>query len=299
MVLEHSPKGQSRSNGEVERAVQSVHGLARTLKESLEQGIGSEIEPKAPAIEHAGTPLNLFSRSDKQDGMTAFVRLRGRPWRVPLPSFGESIEFMRRTRHNLESRWEPGIFLGMRERTTEKIVGTKEGIYVVQSIRRRPEGERYDADMVKGIRGLPWMPRPEDEAAVELPEPITLRPEVPEVLAEPAQKDQRAGQQYKTSLYKKRYIVKKDLEKYGCTAACPACDASRMSQRPCGVARAQVCRERIEKALADDPERRGRLDRTEMRQNQRMAEDIAQDEERKRPRQEAPGPAPVQEGGSS
>ena len=152
------------------------------------------------------------------------------------------------------------------------------------------------------------MPRPEGEAAVELPEPITLRPEMPEVPAEPVQKDQRAGQQYKM-----RYIAKRDLEKYGYTAACPACDASRTGQRPGGVAHTQVCRERIEKAPAEDPERRGRLERTEMRQNQRMAEDIAQDEERKRPRQEAPevrpppglevpggpGPAPVQEGGSS
>ena len=90
LVLEHSPKGQSRSNGEVERAVQSVHGLARTLKEGLEQGIGEQVEPKAPVIAwligHAGTLLNLFSRSDKQDGMTAFMRLRGRPWRIPLTS---------------------------------------------------------------------------------------------------------------------------------------------------------------------------------------------------------------------
>ena len=81
MVLEHSPKGQSRSTGEVERAVQSVRGLSRTLKESLEQGIGETIEPKAPIvawlIEHAGTLLNLFSRSDKQDGMAARMRLRG------------------------------------------------------------------------------------------------------------------------------------------------------------------------------------------------------------------------------
>ena len=35
-VPEASPKGESRSNGEVECAVQSVHGLARTLEEFLE-----------------------------------------------------------------------------------------------------------------------------------------------------------------------------------------------------------------------------------------------------------------------
>ena len=160
---------------------------------------------------------------------------------------------------------------------------------------------------MKGIRGLPWLLKPEDEAVVELPEPITLRPEMPEAPSAQVQGEQRAGQQYR-----KHYIVKKDLEKYGYTAACPACDASRMGQRPGGVAHTPICRERIEKALAEDPERRGRLERTEMRQNQRVADEIAQDEERKRPRQEAivvrpppgleapAGASPmVQEGGSS
>ena len=34
---EASPKDESKSNGEVERAVQSVHELARTLRDFLEQ----------------------------------------------------------------------------------------------------------------------------------------------------------------------------------------------------------------------------------------------------------------------
>ena len=39
-----SPKGEGKSNGEVERAVQSVHGLARTLKVFLEQKSGIALE---------------------------------------------------------------------------------------------------------------------------------------------------------------------------------------------------------------------------------------------------------------
>ena len=92
---------------------------------------------------------------------------------------------MRRARHKLESRWEQGVFLGVREHATEKFVGTSDGIYVVQSIRRKPEGERRSEDLVKGVSGLPWLPKPEDETAVELPEPITLRPEMPEARAGP------------------------------------------------------------------------------------------------------------------
>eukprot|EP00974_Lingulodinium_polyedra_P013960 1352888-Lingulodinium_polyedra.AAC.1 len=37
IVPEMPPKGSSQSNGEVENGVKMAHGLARTLKESLEQ----------------------------------------------------------------------------------------------------------------------------------------------------------------------------------------------------------------------------------------------------------------------
>ena len=36
-MMEKAPKGESKSNREVERAVQEVQGIARTLKEALEQ----------------------------------------------------------------------------------------------------------------------------------------------------------------------------------------------------------------------------------------------------------------------
>eukprot|EP00975_Prorocentrum_lima_P040962 8602882-Prorocentrum_lima.AAC.1 len=36
-------------------------------------------------------------------------------------------------------------------RDSEKVVGTSFGVYVVQAIRRRPEGMRYDDDAWKGV----------------------------------------------------------------------------------------------------------------------------------------------------
>ena len=38
------PKGESKSNGKVERAVHTVHGFARTLKDFLEQQSGITLE---------------------------------------------------------------------------------------------------------------------------------------------------------------------------------------------------------------------------------------------------------------
>ena len=81
-IIENSPKGESQSNGEVERAVQSAHGLARTLKEAIEIQIKETLDPKSPTlawlVEYAGVLLNLFHRGT-QDGFTAFHRLKGRP----------------------------------------------------------------------------------------------------------------------------------------------------------------------------------------------------------------------------
>jgi hypothetical protein len=188
VVLEQSPKGQSQSNGEVERAVQSVHGLARTLKDHLEQQAKMVLDARSPVlawlVEHAGVLLNLFHRGEPHDGFTAFHRLKGRPWRVALPCFGEVVEFQRRAKHKLEQRWSPGVFLGVRETTTEKVVGTAQGVFVVQSLRRKPAEERWSAQMLQSIKGLPWEPNPAEDVPSELPEPVHLEPAQPEVPAD-------------------------------------------------------------------------------------------------------------------
>ena len=61
VVPEASPKGESKSNGEVERAVQSVRGLARTLKDFLEQRSGPLL---AWLVDHCSTLLLLFHKGE-------------------------------------------------------------------------------------------------------------------------------------------------------------------------------------------------------------------------------------------
>ena len=86
-----------------------MHGLARTIKEMVETRAGLSLPQKHPVlawlIEHAGTLLTFFGRGDPQDGRTPYHCLKGKPWRIPLPAFGEKVEYRRRTRHKLETRW--------------------------------------------------------------------------------------------------------------------------------------------------------------------------------------------------
>ena len=97
----------------------------------------------------------------------------GKTWKVELPPFGEIVEFKRRTNSKLESRWETGVYFGVRDDTTEKVAGTKQGTFVVQSLRRKPEEYRVDKDLINNLRGVPWDPNPEAGVGLELPVPIT------------------------------------------------------------------------------------------------------------------------------
>ena len=51
MVVEHSPVHSSKSNGIVERAVQSVQGLIRTMRSAVEEKWGVKLE-----VDHAVWP---------------------------------------------------------------------------------------------------------------------------------------------------------------------------------------------------------------------------------------------------
>ena len=48
------------------------------------------------------------------------------------------------------------------------------------------------------------------------------------------------------------YITKRDLEKYGFTAGCPACDGVQIGRRSTGVHHTQLCRDRIEECLRQE-----------------------------------------------
>ena len=149
IVPEESPKGDhhGQSNGEAERSVQTVQGLVRTLKSSLEEK-GITLEPSSAVlawmVEYAGILHTLFSQ-ELHEGLTPFQRIKGRKWQVALPCFGEAVDFRRNTRSKLDSRWQSGVYLGIRLQSTEKIVGTSQGIFVVQSLKRKPEGQQWDS----------------------------------------------------------------------------------------------------------------------------------------------------------
>ena len=176
-------------------------------------------------LERAGTLQTLYGKGDLQDRLTPYHRLKGKPWRIPLPHFGERVEYRRRTRHKLDQRWRPGIFLGIRRSTSEKIVGDADGIFVVQSTRRQDEVARWGGTLLLSVRGTPWQSTPGRDDT-ELPKPIVLHPELPEVEAKPAEPFHRAV------ATRRLYTTRKDLDKFGYTAGCPACTCTPVDSAP-------------------------------------------------------------------
>ena len=303
VVPEAAPKeSHEKSNGEAEATVKQVHGMVRTIREHVMFSIGgTEIPPKHPVmawlVEHAGTVLTLYNRGP--DGLVPWHRLKGKPWRISLPCWGEVVEFKLRTRHKLEARWKSGVFLGVRRLTTERIVGDAEGVYVVQSVRKVEERSRWNAELLLSVKGTPWKPMPGDGTSleVELPQPISIAPELPHIIAAAptAYVQERAPRRV--------YITKTDLDRWGYTAGCQACNDTRAGSRSPGTNHSQACRERLEAALRADPVQSARVTRAEERLDEAIAlqgaavdPNLAQGPDVP---MAIPGPSPAQEGGAS
>ena len=266
LILEKIPVGVSEIKGEVERAVQTIEGQSRTLRSALETSygvkLGDDSEVLTWMVEHAGTLHNLFHRSgEMKDGKTPYSRHRGREWRVSLPPFGETIEFLKRG-HKFEARWQQGIFLGVKDNTTEKIVGNASGVFTVQSIRRKSGEDRYNLEMLRSVTGVPWDPQATRDEVPEGPRPAIMDGEPSEPLAQPV-----VVQAPKPKTSRRLYITKRDLEKYGFTAGCPACDGVQIGRRSTGVHHTQLCRDRIEECLRQE-EDNPRVVRFEARQEE-------------------------------
>ena len=156
-----------------------MHGLARTLKDFLEQRSGITLESRSPLlawlVEHCSNLLLLYHKGEPHDGHTAYMRLKGKPWRVEMPGFGECVDYRKHTRHKLESRWSRGVFVGVRVKTTERIIMDETRTYVVQSVRRVPEEQRRDLRLLQSVRGTPWEPNPGDVSS-DMPEPMLITP---------------------------------------------------------------------------------------------------------------------------
>ena len=89
IIMEESPAYEHRSNGEVERAIQTVQGQIRTLKSALESRYAWQMPPDGDIlpwmVRHAGNMINRYHKG--ADGMTAYRRLKGKEFKRDVAEY--------------------------------------------------------------------------------------------------------------------------------------------------------------------------------------------------------------------
>ena len=89
------------------------------------------------------------------DGRTPYERITSHKSKHFIIGFGEVVDFILETdkgnRHKADSRVGQGIFLGYAWRSTEYIIGTKDGIFQCRTVKRRADEVAYDPECVNYI----------------------------------------------------------------------------------------------------------------------------------------------------
>ena len=258
-ALEQSRVGDSNSNGRIERAIQDLKGLIRTLKASLEIKVGSRINLSDPIVpllvRHAAHIINVSRVRD--NGRTAWQLMKGRRSRTPLLPFGEVVMFKIPTTNrrigSFEDRWEKGIWAGVESRSGEHLVATTEGIFKVSTIKRRPADQRWSSEMLQNIAGSLQEPTPGSGqrriqayariAADDAPRSIAYAP-----APETEEPETRAAQ-----------IKQHEVRTHGGTPGCPGCRAAQT-----GKGRNQhtfECRKRFGQLLRQNAKSKLRFER--------------------------------------
>ena len=91
--MENSPVHSSKSNGVIERGVQTVQGMVRTLRSALEEKWQVTLDVEHAVwtwlIEYAAWLVNRAEVG--HDGKTPYERIKGKRARLPGMEFGEGV----------------------------------------------------------------------------------------------------------------------------------------------------------------------------------------------------------------
>ena len=249
-VVEESPVKNSSSNGVVERGVQEVEGQIRALFLGLQERLGRRIDARERIVafipEYAAYLMNR--RMVGEDGKVAYERVKGKKPTLLGVEFGEKLFYKVKLNSKLEkmnTRWEYGIFVGVRRRSNEVMVATREGVIFVRSVKRVPVEHRWGEDNVQWVKWAPWRRyREAEDADGEVPEGVPAE----EVAGSSGSKV--VFVRTKEVAPREFYISKKDAEKFGHTRGCGGCSswARGLSRQP----HTEACRERFRGLMNED-----------------------------------------------
>ena len=161
VAVQASPVDSHGSNGSVERAVQTVRGLARTYIKCLEKRCGQELPANSPwwcwAVRHAAWLYNRFHRKRSQGNLTPYEKYKHRKYGQPVLQLAAAV-WARRPGAALNKAGAPliaGLWLGRDAVTDEHVIATGAGVFRTRTVKRKPWDAEWDKD---AILGMPWEP---------------------------------------------------------------------------------------------------------------------------------------------
>ena len=247
-ALENSKVGESDSNGKVERAIQDLKGLIRTIKSATEEKTGAPIHVNDPVVpwlvRHAAHLINTCRV--REDGKTAVQLMKGRKMNAKLLPFCETVLFKIPKTTNppgdFENRWERGTWVGFMMRSGEHLVATGKGVFRTSTVMRRAADKRWSADLIKNIGGSPEDPVPGSK--------LRRIPAYTKRHAEGApDRAVYVPHQDPDGEVRVAYIYKKDVEEHGATPRCPGCRVA-LSGGKYRAKHTDECRKRFEEILS-------------------------------------------------
>ena len=131
------------------------------MKSALEARLGRRVDAERRVVtfiaEYAAYLMNRLEVG--KDGKTAYERVKGKRARVLGIEFGEKVLYKRKSKDKMEKvnpRWEYGIFVGVRRKSGEVWLATKDGVKRARAVRRIPKEERWSDDTVDWVKHVPW-----------------------------------------------------------------------------------------------------------------------------------------------
>ena len=269
-TTESPPAYDSQANGGTEVGIRVIRGMLRTLKLCLEQRLDKHIPVSHPVmawlLEHVCVLLTATVRGE--DGLTAWQRVRGRPFSQQLIGFGESVLHKYPTngpRHNphgnVGALGDDGVFLGFNRYSNTFMIWTGKGSAQVRSVTRKPESDRWIPEAVADVSDFPGKRRVRAAARVRFD-------------TAPAEQGATADEAAPTAPRAMR-IDRADLEQHGYTEDCPQCKHILKHKKPrAGARHSYVCCQRIMKAMEETDAGRARLANHNDRLDRTMAEQV-------------------------
>ena len=305
-IMEESPVGDSKANGEAEAAVKEIKWRIRAVTLMLEKKLGVKLEEGHPLLtwipRYAAEQSNRYKVGS--DGRTPEERRTGKRWIKPMPVFGENIMVkpIGKGRRGDMAKMKPARFLGAHNRFGSVLAMTTEGVLIGSSYHSLTE-EKWEA-LPDGLRGAPWDVRTYVRRQVpELDQPVEQQAAQPAIVAPPVvalrpaegERAEVPGEQAgggdqgeemidkspmigapsasttRTSSTKRAWAVRREhLNKFGRTTGCAGCDSILRGMGFQQIAHTDSCRMRIKRCLEEQEEKKEAVTKKQKEEDERI-----------------------------